>query len=52
MWILQVHKTGAFVARQRENCGVRIGANVLHAELFIEAAHGAFGRVVVLAEVA
>ena len=51
MWNLQIHEARAFVARQGENRGVHIWVDMPLAELLIEALHGAFGRVVVLAEV-
>ena len=54
MWIiveLQIHKSSAFVPWQRENRSVHIGVDVLFLELFVEALHGPFGRVVVFAEV-
>ncbi len=47
---LQIHETSAFVARQGEDGSVDIWADVFLAELLIEALHGAFGRIVVLAE--
>ena len=50
--ILQIHKSRAFVARQRENRGVCVEPDALFLELLIEALHGALRRVVVLAEVA
>lgn len=49
---LQVDKTCVFVARQRENRRVDIEADVLHTEVLIHALQGAFGSVVVLAEMA
>ena len=51
-WNLQIDEARAFVARQGENRGVHIGVDMPLAELLIEALHGTFGRVVVLAEVA
>ena len=48
----KVDKTCVFAARQRENGGVHIGMDVFHSELLIQALHGAFRGVVVLAKVA
>ena len=48
----QIHKTRTLVARQGENGGMRIGADMVVAELLVKALHDAIRRVVVLAEVA
>ena len=50
--ILQIHKSGAFVARQGEYRGVHVGMDVFSAELLVEALQGALGAVVVLAQMA
>ena len=49
---LQIHKTRALVARQGEDGGVHVGMDMFLVELLIQALHGAFWRVVVLAEMA
>lgn len=49
---LQIHKARAFVAWQREDGCVHVRMHMLLVELLIEALHGPFWGVVVLAEMA
>ena len=50
MWSLEIDETRPLVAGQRKDGGVHIGMDMLHAEVLIDALHGLFGRVVVLAK--
>ena len=50
--ILQIHKSGAFVAWQGEDGGVHVGMDMPPAKLLVEALQGAFRAVVVLTQMA
>lgn len=50
MWRSEIDEAGPLVARQGEDRGVHVGMDVFHAEMLIEALHGLFRRIVVLAE--